>query len=456
MPFSLAVPLAGVIVASPPRSTASASWASRLPFYYGWVVVAVAFVTMAIGVNIRTAFSLLYPPLLEEFGWSRGETAATFTFGFVAGAAISPLLGMAMDRFGPRRVVPFGACVVAAGLLLATVTTRPWHMYLTQGVLVGGGSIIFTYIGHSMFLPHWFQRRRGLAIGIAFSGVGVGSILMFPWLQAIIGGAGWRQACWVLAGLALLVVAPLNVIFQRYRPEDLGLLPDGAAAPPEPAPAERGAAPAQAAAPDAEWTLRAALFSVPFWWIGAGYFCGLFAWYLVQVHQTKYLIEIGISPTAAAFALGFVPLCGIAGQIGLGHLSDRLGLQWVWTIASLGFALCYVLLLLLRVEPSLLVTYLMVAAQGGLGYGLTSVFGLIPAEIFQGRKYASIFGLISVLSVLGGAAGPWVAGVVQDMTGSYAPAFVLALLLSLVSIGCIWLAAPKTKRGRTRPASKAT
>ena len=437
-------------MSSQPSPTAPASWASRLPFYYGWIVVGVAFVTMAIGVNIRTAFSLLYPPLLAEFGWSRGETAATFTFGFLVGAVISPVLGVAMDRFGPRRVVPFGACVVAAGLVLATLTTRQWHLYLTQGVLVGGGSIIFTYIGHSMFLPRWFRRRRGLAIGIAFSGVGVGSIVMFPWLQAIIGGAGWRQACWVMAGLSLLVVAPLNAIFQRHLPEHLGLLPDGdAQAEPE------AASPLSEskAAPAVDWTLRAALRSAPFWWISAGSFCGLFAWYMVQVHQTKYLIEIGISPTAAAFALGFVPLAGVVGQIGLGHLSDRIGNEWVWTIACLGFALCYGLLLVLRAYPSLPLTYLMVAIQGGMGYGIASVFSLIPAQVFPGRSFASIFGIISVTSILGGAVGPWVAGAVQDVTGSYAPAFILALLVSLVAIACIWLAAQRRGTGSLKPAS---
>jgi len=167
----------------------------RLPFFYGWIVVAVAFVTMGIGVNTRTAFSLLFPPILAEFGWDRAVTAGAFSVGFLVATAYVPFLGMAMDRYGPRVVIPIGIAITSLGLALAPLTTRPWHLHVTLGALVGGGSIFMTYIGHSLFLPHWFVRRRGLAVGIAFSGVGIGSMLLFPWLGRLIEASGWRAAC---------------------------------------------------------------------------------------------------------------------------------------------------------------------------------------------------------------------------------------------------------------------
>ena len=150
---------------------------TRLPFFYGWVVVAVAFITLGIGTNTRTAFSLLFPPILAEFGWDRGQTAAAFSVGFVVAALYSPFLGMLMDRFGPRLVIPCSAILMSIGMALATQISQPWHLHLTLGVLVGGGTIALSYMGHSLFLPHWFVRRRGLALGIAFAGVGVGSII---------------------------------------------------------------------------------------------------------------------------------------------------------------------------------------------------------------------------------------------------------------------------------------
>src|SRR5262245_59750177 len=180
----------------------------RLPFFYGWVIVAVGFVTMGVGVTARTAFSLLFPPILDEFGWERGVTAGAFSFGFLVSALLSPLVGRLMDRRGPRVVIEMGVLVMAAGLLLAPLVSRPWHLYGTLGVLVGGAANCLGYTGQSLFLPNWFVRRRGLALSLAFSGVGVGSIVLLPWLQALIAGAGWRAACWALALLVLGILAP--------------------------------------------------------------------------------------------------------------------------------------------------------------------------------------------------------------------------------------------------------
>src|ERR1700721_2948565 len=165
----------------------------RLPFFYGWIIIAVTFVTMAIGVNARTAFSLLFPPILGEFGWDRGVTAGAFSFGFVVSAVSSPLIGRLMDRLGPRSVMELGVALMAAGLLLAPLTSQPWHLYLTIGVLVGAGSICLGYSGQSLFLPNWFNRRRGLAMGLGFAGVGLGSITLLPWGELMVDPSGWAN-----------------------------------------------------------------------------------------------------------------------------------------------------------------------------------------------------------------------------------------------------------------------
>ncbi|MGH7401629.1 MAG: MFS transporter [Candidatus Rokuibacteriota bacterium] len=416
----------------------------RLPIFYGWIIVAVVFITMGVGVNARTAFSLLFPPILDEFGWERGVTAGAFSFGFLVSAALSPSLGRLMDRRGPRVVIELGVLLIGAGLLLATLVSRPWQLYATLGVMVGGGSVCLGYTGQSLFLPDWFVRRRGLAMSLAFSGVGVGSMILLPWMQALIGRSGWRAACWAMGLLVLLLLVPLNLLLRR-RPEDMGLEPDGDRA----AAAGAGARPSNvvdAAWAAVDWTLARAARTTRFWWIAIGYFLGLFAWYAVQVHQTKYLIEIGFSPTDAAWALGFVSLAGIPGQIGLGWLSDRIGREWVWTAGSAGFAICYAVLLLLAAAPTMTLLYVMVIAQGMLGYGLTSVVGAIPAEIFQGRHYGSIFGTLMLSSIAGGAVGPWLTGVLYDRTGSYTLGFWIAIACSVISAVAIWLAAPRRVR----------
>jgi cyanate permease len=195
--------------------------------------------------------------------------------------------------------------------------------------------------------------------------------------------------------LVLALLAPLNLLL-RHRPEDLGLEPDGDESPRGSVAADRRANsvvdPAWVAV---DWTLGRALRTTRFWCMAVGYFCGLFAWYAVQVHQTKYLVEIGFSVTQAAWALGGVSLAGIPGQIVLGHVFDR------------------------------------------------SVIGAIPAEIFQGPHYGIIFGTLMLAAILGGAIGPWVTGVLHDTTGSYTLAFLLAIGCSILSAGAIWLAGPR-------------
>jgi MFS family permease len=418
--------------------------ARRLPFFYGWVIVGVAFVTMALAVNARTAFSLLFPPILGEFGWDRGVTAGAFSFGFLVSAACGPLLGRLMDRFGPRLVMELGILMMGSGLLLAPLTRAPWHIYLTLGVLVATGSVCLGYTGQALLLPSWFVRRRAFAMSIAFSGVGLGSMVLMPLLQKVIEGSGWRAACWALGIAVIAALAPLNLLIRR-RPEDIGLAADGDDAAPAHVAARRlRIVDASWAAVD--WTLSRALRTGRFWWLASGYFGAMFSWYAVQVHQTKYLIEVGFSAEDAAWALGAVSLAGVPGQIALGHLSDRIGREQVWAIGNLGFIVAYLALLMLRHDPSPAFLWLMVISQGLLGYGVTSVIGAIPAEIFEGRHYGVIFGTLMLIGIMGGALGPWLAGALHDLTQQYDDAFWIAIGCSAFSAIAIWQAAPREIR----------
>jgi len=432
----------------------SRHWAVRLPFYYGWLIVLIAFVTMAIGVTARTTFSLLMPPLIDEFGWDRGLAAGAFSFGFLVSAVLGPIVGRVMDERGPRIVILSGVVLLASGLFLAPYIEQPWHLYVTLGVLVGGGANMMTYTAHSQFLPNWFVRRRGLAISLAFAGAGVGAIVLLPWLQSIILSDGWRASCLAMAWLVLLAVAPLNLLV-RKRPEEIGLMPDGDNHPATASVPRKSAEIADAAWVATEWTLARAVRTSRFWWIAIGYFCALIAWYAVQVHQTKYLTEIGFTPLVAAWALGAVSVVGVPGQIILGGLSDRIGREWIWTAGCAGFAISYAALIALEHAPSTALLYVMVFAQGFFGYALTSVMGPIVIEIFEGPHYGSIFGTITVALIGGGAAGPWIAGIIHDATGSYRLAFLLIIGCCILSAIAIWIAAPRKVRrvsGRARNA----
>jgi MFS family permease len=249
-------------------------------------------------------------------------------------------------------------------------------------------------------------------------------------------------------GLVLLVLGLPLTFLLRKRPEDLALLPDGAR---PTSSADKTAASVTAKAKtnivDAqwvaiEWTLARAMRTARFWWIASGYFCTMYAWYAVQVHQTKYLVEIGFSSTDAAWALGAVSLAGIPGQIALGHVSDRIGRESIWVLSNLGFVATYLLLLALGTTPSTPLLYLMILLQGVIGYGVTSIFGAIPAEIFEGKHYGTIFGTLMLGAISGGAVGPWLTGLLFDRTGNYVMAFWIAVAASVYAGVAILFAAP--------------
>jgi MFS family permease len=420
-------------------------FAARLPFFFGWVIIAVGFVTVALGVTARTAFSLMFPPIVDEFGWERGLAAGAFSFGFLVSALISPVVGRLMDRRGPRFVIELGVLVTAAGLFGATLISTPWQLYLTLGLLVGTGANFMSYSVHSQFLPNWFVRRRALAIGIAFSGVGVGAIVILPWLQAVILQDGWRTACLALGVATVLVLAPINLLVSKG-PEEIGLLPDG-----ERHGATGAASRGRAQIVDAEWaatewTVARAIRTGRFWWLVVSFFCGGYVWYAVQVHQTKYLVEIGFGPMEAAWSLGGVAMAAIPGQIALGALSDRFGREIVWSLSCAGFAICYAALLLLAAGPSQPLLWLMVLSQGLLGYAFTAMMGPVVAEIFEGPHFGSVFSLVMVGLIFGGAVGPFVTGLLYDRTGNYEIAFALGVALSIVCAIAIWIAAPRKVR----------
>lgn len=421
---------------------------AKFPVFYGWVVIAIVFITMGIGVNVRTSFSLLYPAILDEFGWDRGTTAATFTVGFICAGLFSPVIGRLMDFSSPRYLLSGSAFLVSFGLVLSTYSTEIWHVYLTLGTLMIGTGVVMTYVGHAMFLPAWFEKRRGLAIGLAFSGVGVGSIILMPLIQETISADGWRSACWLMAGLLLVVVVPLNFIFQRKSPEELGLLPDGVAHKTDAGKTETMHADpvVDQAWVETEWSLKNAVRTRSFWWLCLTCSTGLYVWYAVQIHQTKYLLEIGISPQEAAVALGLVGLAGVFGQIYFGYLSDRIGREWVWTVSASGFAICYLLLLIMEQDASPVFLYAMVIVQGALGYALAAVFGSMPADLFQGRRYGEILGVMSLISLMGGGLGPWLTGLLYDLDGNYRTGFWFAIAMCFVSIFSVWMTAPRKRR----------
>lgn len=170
---------------NPKRTDASSS------FYYGWIIVAVALVSMAFWLGIRSSFSVFYVALLEEFPWNRGDSAGVQSMALITYTILAPLVGGLIDRFGPRRVVVPGILVLALGLMLCSTIDTLVQFYLLYGVVMGTGITCIGIITYSAILAHWFEKKRGLASGIAVSGMGLGTFLWVPLSQSLISMWGW-------------------------------------------------------------------------------------------------------------------------------------------------------------------------------------------------------------------------------------------------------------------------
>ncbi len=225
--------------------------------YYGWVIVAVALISMAFWFGIRSSFSVFYVALLEDFPWSRAGSAGIQSMALITYTALAPIVGGLIDRFGPRRVIGPGILVLAAGLILCSRVNTLSQFYFFYGLIIGVGVTCISIVPYTAILGHWFERKRGSASGIAVSGMGLGTFILVPFSQHFITLWGWRFTFAILGAVVLIVLLPLNVALLRHKPEELGLLPDGL----ETVKSSNGENPVEyhMGFPESDWTLQGAL-----------------------------------------------------------------------------------------------------------------------------------------------------------------------------------------------------
>lgn len=172
-------------------------------FYYGWVIVAVSFLIIFLALGTRCSFGIFYVAILKEYDWGRGATAGAFSLAMVIYATFSPVTGSLVDRFGPRRLFPGGALFLALGLLAASQISTIWELYLFFGVLIATGFNLLSYTPHMSLIAKWFVQKRGFASGIVLAGIGLGTLVMAPFVQVMIDIGGWRFAFLILAAIML-------------------------------------------------------------------------------------------------------------------------------------------------------------------------------------------------------------------------------------------------------------
>ena len=390
-----------------------------------WALILAVWVILAVSSGLYFSFPVFFVPLLEEFGWSRGATALAFSLSSIVQGVLSPAVGILVDRLGPRRVILGGTCVLAGACLLSSRIASLWSLYLMTGVLAAAGVCAVSSVPCSALLARAFADRRGSVMGLAFSGMGVGVLVTGPTAQWLITAHGWRAA-YVVLGVATLAVL-LPITWLGVPAERAGRAARGAGA---------------SAGEDAHAEIGAALRTRAFWALFCAYLCTPLAVFPVVTHQVAFAVDHGFPRLLVASIFGLTGFMSTGGRILFGFLADRLGRA---ASATLSYACTAVgTLCLLSVEawghPASLYAYALIF---GLGFGARGpIITAIASQLFPGRRFGVIYGIMSVGNGLGGALGPWFAGAVHDVTGSYRVAFLVSVIFCALGSLCFWLARP--------------
>jgi MFS family permease len=315
------------------------------------------------------------------------------------------------------------------------------QFYLFYGVLMPAGSTCIAIVAFSAILAHWFERKRGLASGIAVSGMGLGTFLLVPLSQSLISAYGWRPTFLILAGLVMLIALPLNLLFLRHKPEEVGQQVDGLSTP-SPAQAA-GSRPSALINPQRDWTLKEAVRSSSFWALVAFPFFSLIGVYIVVVHNVRFMVDKGIDPMTAALVFAMAGMTSAVFRIFWGWISDHIGREKAYTAGMLCLFLGVLSLLQMDASTNKVFMYTFFFFFG-VGWGATApLFMSTAADLFKGRIFGLIYGIVEGVMGFGGSIGAWSAGFIFDRTKSYRLAFVLAIVVCFLSAIFIWIAAPR-------------
>jgi len=405
-------------------------WFGARGIYYGWVIVAVMFVTLFISLGFRFAFGVFYSAILDETGWLRADTAGVVSASMIVYACTAALSGYLFDRLGARVLFPIGALCMGAGLMLCSTTESLAGLMVSYGLMLGFSYATLGFIPHMAVVPRWFNRRRGLASAVSLAGVGLGSLGIATLSAELIVHIGWRQTMWWFGFAAMVVLIPINLLFHRHSAEHVGLVRDGPAARPaaRTAPVEAVATIGDAVRTPAFWLLA---FSVTM--IGL---CNM----IIVVHQTRMLVDMGYGLPLASLIFGMLGVMRATGGLIWGPLSDRIGraacVAIICSISIVGLALLWLTSLVppesVVLRIALLSGYLLTF---GIGFnGMSPVYASAVADKFAGKNLGTILGLLDLGFGLGSAAGPWWAGWMFDRYGSYG-GVILGVAMAVVLTG---------------------
>jgi MFS family permease len=399
--------------------------------FYGWIMVAAFFISGTILAGVQFSFGVFFKSIEVEFAISRVVTSLIPSISMLIGSFFRILGGWAIDRYGPKKILFLMGLFTGLSLILTSQTQALWQILITYSLILPIGTSA-TFTVSMSTISRWFERRRGLALGIAGSGPGLGMIVIAPLATFLISTLDWRTAYIVMGLIAWLLVIPLSFLLKRD-PHSIGALPDGT---------KLSSQLGQKSLPNSEHikkpqeglSLPQSLRTKSFWsfiliWVTFG-----FTIFFISTHMVPHVTDLGFSPLEAASILSLIGVAVLVGRIIFGIISDRFGRKGSLILCAVIRA---AMLLCLIWVDQLWVFYLFALVYGLTTGGFSPIMAALISETFGLRRIGAIIGALDIGFGIGAAIGPAIGGFIFDVTESYFIAFIIGAILMLIAIPLI-------------------
>jgi len=396
----------------------------RDKIYYGWVIVAAFFIIGTIIYGALTSFGVFFKFIAAEFSLNRAATSFIFSLQNLIASILSFVGGWAVDKYGPRIVVTFIGFFTGLSLILTSQTNAMWQLFITYSLLFSVIGAVYTIIISTV--SRWFEKNRGMALGIAGSGIGMGMVAIAPFATYLIAGLGWRSAYIALGLLAWFFIIPLSRLLKvtddKRDESNYG----------------KTYGDTEISSDDKDSNKELSAFSLKdasrtrsFWLFGSIWLLNAFGYFLVLIHLVPYATDRGIPAMEAATVLSIIGASFIAGRIIMGKLSDNIGRKMTAAMCTLLVGLSVILLL---GANDLLLFYVFGFVFGFGNGGLDTAVAALVSETFGMRNIGVIAGVLQVNWGLGVVVGPLIGGLVFDINGSYFVAFLAAAIVMFIIV----------------------
>lgn len=405
--------------------------------YWGWFVVAGALCALAANYGGRYCFGVFVRPMFMDYQWPMSTISLAFSINLIMYGLGGLLTGRLLDRMAPRWIMTVGSCITAAGFVATGFVRTPAQLYLTFGILCGIGSAGIGAVVSAASVGKWFIRRRGVAIGVATIGIGLGTMLLTPLAGWIVKHYDWRTG-FITLGVIILVVGVLvsQSIMKKSTPEAYGLLPDGDQ------PELHTFEPGKTVHVISDAPSPHILSDNRFWIIVICFTGAIMVQMMVFVHQVPYAVDSGIGRITAASSLGAIGVASIFGRFFFGWLSDHIRDPKYSALLGYLVMACGMLVLLNVRTVGMLYVYALIL---GFGYGsLAPMFPILVSDRFGRGTLGTVYGMMTFFtSCLAGTIGPVLGGVIYDISGSYRWAWWLNIAVLILISLCILALKPR-------------